>query len=351
MSDDLERRLRIRLGGPLPAATKSLIDRLERVPIEHARRRATGPSRDMIAATAAAVILAVGLLWILVPGQGPAAPLGASPTVAGPEPSSTATRPPSPTPTASASASARDTWTVSEFLSRREAGTLPDGPITLQGYWTDRSFPHSCPAPLPNQAGDLVIWCREGEYGITESDEPILTLLRDGRVVRAVGPWMTPYIDVEEALPLVSQPSINGQPFPPVPIVVVGHVRDPRAEACGSEALQVCRDRFVVDEILVFDPQAVATPAPTLPPTPFPFEDPPPAPFTAALCSGEVPYSFVGWAKLSDFGMDAGDPDAIHYLMVTRDAVDLGEPGGPVGRRACYAREWERDSVTYSQLP
>lgn len=351
MTDDLEHRLAARLGGRLPGAPSALVEALGRLPIEHPRTSPAGPSRGALIMKVAVVVLAVGLFWFFLPRQGPSAPANpsSSPTVASPHPSPTAASPLSPSPTAVAI----DSWTVSEFLRRRDAGTLPDGPITLAGYWTDRSVVHSCPAPRPEQYGDLVIWCREGEYGITERDEPIRTWHLGGSSTMASGPWITPYIENDESMrPLFSQPVINGQPYPPVPIVVVGHVNDPRAEDCGSEVLQTCRDRFVIDEIFVFEPQAVPTPAPTPSPTPFPFEDPPPAQFGKDMCAGDVPYAFVGWGKLSEHGVvDRGD-DHVVFMMATRDPENIPGETGPPRRIVCFSYEWDEGlAIEYAFLP
>lgn len=351
MTDDLEDRLAARFGGLLPGAPGSLLEALERVPHTHPRTGSSRGSRGAMAMRAAGVALAVGLFWFFLPRQGPATPPDPSPTPTptSPSPSSSPTTAPSLSP--SATAVAVDLWTVSEFLTRRDAGTLPDGPITLEGYWTDRTIVHSCAPPPEEYRGELAIRCREGEYGITERNEPIRTWHRDGRGTLASGPWITPFIENDESmLPLFSQPVINGQPYPPIPIVVVGHVNDPRAKDCGNAVVQICRDRFVIDEILVFDPQAVATPAPTPSPTPFPFDDPPNAPFGKERCAGDVPYSFIGWGLLSDHGVSDRGDDVV-FMMVTRDAETIVGDTGPPRRFACFAYEWENGSMSYAFLP
>lgn len=351
MTDDLEDRLAARFGGLLPGAPGSLLEALERVPHTHPRTGSSRGSRGAMAMRAAGVALAVGLFWFFLPRQGPATPADASPSpsLAAPDPSPATLSSPSPSPDAVGVGA----WTVAEFIARRDAGTLPDGPITLAGYWTDRSIAHSCPAPRPENEGELYGGCYDGEYGITELDEPIRLRSADGSSTMAVGPWITPFIEYDESmLPLFTQPVINGQAYPPVPIVVVGHVRDPRAEDCGSAVIQICRDRFVIDEVLVFDPQAVATPGPTPSPTPFPFDDPPPPPFAKDRCAGDVPYAFVGWGKLSDHGVQDRDDEHVVFLMVTRDPENIVGDAGPPRRMVCYANEWDDGLVIqYAYLP
>src|SRR3712207_1045189 len=83
-------------------------------------------------------------------------PAAGSPT-ASPEPATSV----APTP---------DRWTVSALLAAREAGNLEGGPIVLEGYWSNPSAPHSCGAPQ-GSPGELEIYCRDGEFGITERNE------------------------------------------------------------------------------------------------------------------------------------------------------------------------------------
>jgi hypothetical protein len=162
--------------------------------------------------------------------------------------------------------------TVSEALAAHEDGSLPGGRVAMHGYWTNNPVVHGC-VPMSTGIGELEIYCYDGEYGITELDEPIWLIdTRTGQVLHtAQGPHLTPYLPAGlEGAERLSLPMINGQWYPPVPIVVLGHFDDPRAVDCRPEARQLCRDRLVIDRIVEFDPGAVPTPGVTAPPTPFP---------------------------------------------------------------------------------
>ena len=347
MTDEVETRLS-RLGDQrLPNAPASLRSRVESLDLKAVPGvRSRKPARSAIAALVLglAIVAAFAVVPNFVGVRNTAEPSGEYPVLPG-----ASTAAPSTTPSLSTSPVAA--LSVAQFLEEQASGTLPSGAIFLHGYWTDRSFPHSCSAPN-GQPGELELRCVDGEFGITENNEPIGTLTVDSRWIPATGPAITPYIDNEElAQRLFTLPTIHGQPYPPVPIVVRGHVDDHRAADCQPDARDRCRDRLVIDEILEFDPNTVPTPAVTPPPSPFPFNDPPPPPFTKDQCSGDVPYSFIGWGRLADLGIEIGDPNQVVYMMVTAGNVDLGDPGGPRGRRVCFAAEWEHGSVTYAPLP
>jgi hypothetical protein len=108
---------------------------------------------------------------------------------------------------------------VSEALA-----TLPtlgdSGPtIAVAGYWSSRLSAHSCvPPQVP--PGRLELRCHDGEYGISEANEPILVVDRDGGRA-AASAHMSPYIaeTVVGAEQLFSLPEINGQRFSSVPIL------------------------------------------------------------------------------------------------------------------------------------
>src|SRR5580765_7624874 len=108
----------------------------------------------------------------------------------------------------------------------------------------------SCAAP-DQATGELELYCNDRMFGISELDEPIVVISKHGFATEGSGPWLTPYLtgDVAGAADLFNLPTINGQRFPPVPIVVVGHFNDPRAVKCRPIARKLCRDRLVVDRI------------------------------------------------------------------------------------------------------
>jgi hypothetical protein len=146
--------------------------------------------------------------------------------------------------------------TISQAIAKRNAGELGDRAVAVRGYWSDASVPHGCVPPPGGNAGALEIYCVDREFGMTELNEPIEVISKQGRVTEGTGPWLTPYVtgDVTGAKQLFTLPVINGQRFPPVPIVVVGHFKDSRSVDCRPEAKQLCRDRLVIDRIVVFGP-------------------------------------------------------------------------------------------------
>lgn len=339
MNDDLEGRLQARLHEelpPAPAATRMFLDRL---PLDHPKVVARSDTRR---AAVTAVIVGVGLLALAsIAGLGgspePSDGLVSPPTAALSSPTGT----PPPLPSAH-SVDGLSIHSVSELLDLRSAGRIGGERVALRGFWSDRTF-WSCPLihPPPSEL-EIKFICGDPGYGITERDEPIgvLTEVADGtRLVRTDGPALTPFVIEALTDRLFALPNINGQPYLPVPIIVVGHFDDARAEDCQPELRQRCRDRFVLDEIVEFRPEAVPTPGVTPSPTLFPFADPPLAPFTKADCFGDVPYSFIGWAPVSDYEIDNGSDDVV-FIMVTRDEVQFL---GSLARRLCYAREGDQD--------
>ena len=246
-------------------------------------------------------------------------------------------------------------YSVSELLSERNAGALEGGPIALWGFWSERTFRHSCvPA---KQTGDLELRCADGEWGITEFNEPIGTLTPDNRWSPAVGPHLTPFITNDMANELFHPVVINGQRELPAPIVVVGHLDDERARLCQPAFARLCADRFVLDRIVDYHPELVPAPAVSAPPTPFPFDAPPPPPFDAALCVGPGPYSFVGWISREDLGLDRQDVPATAYVVIAQDVREIGgwidDPMGSgqryhvMGRPMCVADEFDNRVGTF----
>lgn len=359
---DFERDLQERLhAARLPDAPTTLIrslDEIVRTPQPARHRR----SRPLVLLMVAAVIAGSGV----VVGSGAMDP---EPTDKRPAPiasadaSETPTLPPTPNPTSTPAAEVDGlhVYRVSELLAARAAGNLAGGPIALAGYWSYHGIAHSCPAPL-STPGELEIYCHDGEYGITERNEPAVVLTKDSRLVPATGPMLTPWIPNEDwVVPLVSLMPINGQPFPPVPIVVVGHLDDERAADCRPEQQQVCRDRFVIDRLIAFEPGAVPTPGVTPPPSPFPFDSPPPLSLDPALCAdvaGTSDFSFLGWMSGDELAaqLASGITFARETLAVaiTRDPVELasrvndaGQHYRLMGRSVCFAREWDEGAAQF----
>lgn len=327
MSDDLERRIREGLSAnALPGATESLRQYLAELPVHAAPPRAgagrLGGGRGWWPLLPAALLL-VGIV-ALAGG----ASVGPTPTaLTTPTASVAPTRGATPSPsTGSLPAIVDDgpAHTVGELLTMRADGQAEGGPFTLRGYWTDRSFGHSCTAPIA-QPGELEVRCHDGEWGITELDEEILSVdLDKGRATPASGPHLTPWIPSSADQERLFNLLVTGdQRWGPVPIVVVGHFDDPAAADCQPDQRQLCLDRFVIDRIVSFDPESVAAPTPSPTPTPFPHADPPPALFKSGACYGGAPKSFSGWARLEQLNVEEVRQGYV-YAMVTRDVIPIG---------------------------
>lgn len=155
---------------------------------------------------------------------------------------------------------------------------------------------------------------------------------------------------------------INGQRFPPVPILVLGHFRDKLAAECRRDVRVLCADRFVVTRIISFDWQSVATPAPT--PTPTAFPDPPPSglfdPRDPQRCAGDVEYAFVGWTTTDDLQLPF-HRDGHVWAAITGKPVLLGDDWttdpntGEIyrvwGRLICIAEESAPDVTLFGAVP
>jgi hypothetical protein len=254
MTDDLEARIASTLKGTaLPAAPAHLRMRLRNLPVAQAGQSRRADRRSLVFVIAAAMaIAAIGVIGLS--GGGSMAPSPSASKV--PSPTSRVARPP-----IGESIEGLVIQSVGQLLERRASGAIKGEPVALSGFWTDRTIPHSCAPPL-TPLGVLELGCHDIEFGITEGNEPILTFLPTDQVLPAAGAYLNPYVSEELRHPLFSLPVIDGQFYPPVPIVVVGHFDDPRASECPPRARQDCLDRFVIDRIVSFDPGSVPAPAP-----------------------------------------------------------------------------------------
>ena len=348
MSDDLDRQLGELPATRLPRAPEALRARLLAVVAAPPAGRGSVAGRSpwqrlsLVAATMA--VIAVGAAIVFLANGAPRS---------------------LPVVTPPASVGDLPVMTVSEAIAAHAAGELPEGRAAIRGFWSNQSIAHSCaPAAQGDSPGDLEIYCHDGEYGIAERDEFVMLVSSDGQVTHeAEGPYLTPYVNDggDRFNELAGLPRINGQPYPPVPIVVVGHFDDPRAAQCRPQARQLCRDRLVLDEIVQFDPSVVPTPGVT--PTPTPFPDPQPsAMFERAMCEGDVAYSFVGWTTTRELEMPF-NRDGHVFAMVTEEAVLLtnggwqDDPNGSGhrfqiwGRRICIAQEGHEGEMEFASVP
>lgn len=274
------------------------------------------------------------------------------------------TAPPMPQPSEVLEVDGLLVMTVSEAVAAHQAGSLPDGRVAIRGYWSNGQVPHTCVPPPPGeQPGELELRCSDGEFGITERDEPILVVdVRRGQVTyTAQGPHLTPWFPegLDRVGELFTLPFINGQWYPPVPILVLGHFDDPRAEDCRPDQRELCRNRLVIDRIVRFDIEAVPTPGVTPSPTPFP-SPPPPGLFEPEECAGDVPYTFVGWSTAAELGIPLGNEGHL-YAAISRDPVDRSGEWGRTddghrfrlfARVICFRAEYEGPgSMSYDEVP
>jgi hypothetical protein len=365
---DLDREVRDRLRAlSLPPAPDSVHLALDQTVREVTQGRRRDRRRAFVLLGIAAVVATSGFVIASVGGAviRPAPERTQSAAVAD------ATPAPTPAPSAFPTATlGLHVYSVSELLAARAARRVSGGPIALAGFWSALQLAHSC-APPPKGTGALQLWCSDGEFGITERDEQIMELVHPntGQVRAAVGPHLTPYLpNAAWVAPLYTEIApVHGQPYPPVPILVVGHVDDPRAAECRPEARKLCEDRFVVDELVSFDPAAIPTPGITPTPTPFPFDSPPALTLDVATCAAEVgthDFSFVGWMSAAGLTEQIGsgrslDPFDSFAVAITKSAVpattgtQLDEHGKRyrlMGRRVCISRQWDSGAIEFDYV-
>lgn len=249
--------------------------------------------------------------------------------------------------------------TVGAVIAARTTGELGSQPFAVGGYWSDRTFAHACRPPTA-PPGVLELYCVDGEYGIAQLNEPAMIINQNGSTISANGPFLTPWVPkgVQRGGELFSLPSNNGKPFPPVPIVLVGHFDDQLAKSCRAEAQTLCKERMVVDAIAYFDPATAQSVAPE--------QSADGGSSTALLsasdCAGEVAYTFVGWTTTKDLGLPFDRPGPV-FAMVTSQAVLLGGPewNDPRadgqhryriwGRMICIAERDMPDTVEFGFVP
>lgn len=356
MTDDLEVRLRDSFSAAdLPSAPPSVARTLAELSIEPlvGRRKRRW---SFLAVSVGTLVLVGSVGTILLLGQGGNA---ATAPVRTPQPSPLSTASPSPSPNA---LEGLHVYEVGELKEAMVGPNRPSGQIALRGFWTDRTILHSC-AYFPQSATNLEGFCHDGEYGITQLNEPILTTTSDHRSRPATGAALSPWIPDGMDARLLGLPIVNDQKYTPVPIVVIGHIDDPRASECAVGQRQLCLDRFVIDELVSFDPTLVPAPTPTPVPTPFPYDHPPRAPFAATDCPGDTEYAFVGWKTMSEIGMgpEIGNQNDVVFVVVTKHVIQvgdwIGDPQGPTGRfrtmgqRICFAEEWESGGMSFTTVP
>ena len=319
MDDDIDVALRERLAGALlPTAP-------EKLHVQAARLRGSTPPihpvrRIGVGAVIATTALVVGALAFTSTRQLPTTPPGANAV-------------PSQTEVVASGRPIIDGMvarSVGELLADRASGRAPGGPYAVMGYWTIRILATHC-APPPAQPGELELWCRDGQWGITENSEAIQVIQESSfagtKVIPAKSPHLTPWFGsaaVQEQL--FNLPGAN---WPPVPIVAVGHFDDELAGKCRPEARSACSDRFVIDVVGAFDPQSVPSPTPAPSATPFPVNDPPPPALADEACFIGREKTVLGWVRVADLGIKLHpdwDPGEYVYAIATVAAIPIGDP-------------------------
>ena len=120
----------------------------------------------------------------------------------------------------------------------------------------------------------------------------------------------------------------------------------------------------MIDRLVTFEPSAVPTPGVTAPPTPFPFDSPPPLSLDRAGCAGVAgasDSSFVGWVSGDELAPQLVSgitfPGETLAVSITRDAVKLasredgdGKHYRLMGRSVCFAHEWDKTVVQFDAI-
>jgi hypothetical protein len=344
---DLEARLAAAFGRrELPHAPVTLYRRLELVVELEPRVRERRSRRRILVWVARLVTLGLALLALLgviVLSSGAGAP--------GPGPSDA--RSPDAT-----SVDGLPVRIVSDVLALRAAGDLRKEPVAVGGFWTNRSRGHSCAAPDASP-GELELYCHDGQYGITERDEPILRFVDASRAQPATGPHLTPYLEPSVTTRNLAFAVSFQIESPPVPIVVVGHFDDPRAADCRAGARQLCRDRLVVDRVASYDPADLARVTPPLAAAEFGGPVAPPPPFDQAACPEIAEHVFAGWTLPAAIGLP--DERGVVWAIVSSDARVVADwaddPGGSghrvrlLGNWMCAARESDPTAIMRGPVP
>lgn len=253
-------------------------------------------------------------------------------------------------------ASDEEVLTVSALLQQRAERKIKDGvPVTVIGFWSDRLVLHSCASTGDMDHNVLEDTCHLGEFGMTEHDEAIMTRI-DGRSDPAKGPHLYPVIlDPSVNERLFSVPTADGPRFAPSPIVVVGHFGDAMAADCSEAARTQCRDRFVIDQIVSYEPREANRPAPSGLPSIPPGTT---APFDVELCPGERDYAFVGWTTTSEIGTSRQRPGLVYALVSKRvgpigDWVEDAESGHSWrwwGQGVCFQQQSEAGVIEFTSV-
>lgn len=135
---------------------------------------------------------------------------------------------------------------VWEAITIRDAG--PDGRELAVRGWFSPIGPLSC--PYTPAASPIQPVCPDPSIVLMEDPESLVTVLGDGFEGREpTGRSFQLELDDLDTSWVPALPTVG--PAAPIEIVVVGHFDDRRSFACPE--VQVCRDRFVVDQVRTAD--------------------------------------------------------------------------------------------------
>lgn len=343
MTDELDLRLAAAFRSlDLPAADPRLAETLHALRVRGLAGRKTPDARSgrssrvAIFALAASVIVAIAVVVGLFrgPSMGPAAS-------------------PSPTPAPTSGPSPTDEtpgwpgYTVATLLAARAAGQVAGEQVLVLGWWTDMRPDAACGTPSPSP---LLVACGDGQFGLTEDEEPIGTWDGDA-FIPTDGPALTPLLPAGLPTPglgrsLIGLTDAAGDPHPPVSVTVVGRFDDPRAATCPAELRQACRDRFVIDEIIWAEVSAGPRPTPDPSATAPAPDAPPPAayPDLVELCRAprgalepgdpaRLDIVESGWLPFGSLDVQPGSIELMAPVAPAWVYVAVTEPDVPLGDR------------------
>jgi hypothetical protein len=161
-----------------------------------------------------------------------------------------------PDPTAPAALANLPVLTVPDLIAYERTAT--DARAVAVSGWLSQSPPMSCPSPAPEfNARSIERRCGDDYTWLMAEPETLVTVGETGWSARlparpAVDPWIdgTPPLGQFRRWPDVR----------PLPVVVLGHVRDPRAALCRPELVAECLRRFVIDAFASAEGTALARP-------------------------------------------------------------------------------------------
>lgn len=193
----------------------------------------------LVAVVVAGVLIGVGRLDVINPSP-----------ITGGSASRGASAPPDEPPT---SVGGLQTITIREALAVRDAG-VDDQELAVEGWFTPAPA-IGCPAPNAWPTSPIQPWCPDTFVWLTEEPQSLFHATGDGMSAGPpLGPALNPDMDGLDrawypALPQVGQVADSLAEH----VVVIGHFDDRRAALCPADAVDECRDRFVVDKVAWVD--------------------------------------------------------------------------------------------------